>query len=293
MWVADIQRFCMHDGPGVRTTVFLKGCPLRCAWCHNPETQRPRPELLVYPEKCLGCGACGVCPVGAQQVRPERRFDREACIGCGVCAGECPTGALELCGGEYTPEALLEVVRRDEAFYGDTGGVTLSGGEPLAQGAEAVEFLRLCKAAGLSTAVETCGQVAPEVVAAAVPVTDLFLWDVKDTDSRRHLQYTGVSGERIRENLRLADSLGGKTCLRCILVNGVNTDQAHYGAVAALYHSLRYCEGVELLPYHVYGGSKAAALGRPDSGRRDWIPSAAVVAEAKQALREQGTPVWG
>jgi pyruvate formate lyase activating enzyme len=156
---------------------------------------------------------------------------------------------------------------------------------------QTVEFLRLCKAAGLNTAVETCGQIAPEVVAAAVPATDLFLWDIKDTDPQRHLRYTGVSGERIRENLRLVDSLGGKTRLRCILVNGVNTDPTHYAKVGELYHSLRHCEGVELLPYHTYGGSKAVALGRPDSGCREWIPTVETVTKAVTFLQEQGISV--
>lgn len=292
MRVSDIQRFCMHDGPGLRTTIFFKGCPLRCAWCHNPETQCLQSELLVYSDRCIGCGACGVCPTGAQQTQPERRFERERCVGCGACAQECPTKALDLCGREYTPDALLRMVCKDAVFYGDIGGVTLSGGEPLMQ-EQAVEFLRLCKAAGLNTAVETCGQIAPKVAAATVPVTDLFLWDVKDTDPERHLQYTGVSGERIQENLRLVDSLGGKTRLRCILVNGVNTDPIHYAKIGELYHGLRHCEGVEFLPYHTYGSSKAAALGRLDSGCREWIPTAETMAKAIAFLREQGVPVWG
>ncbi len=292
MRIADIQRFCMHDGPGVRTTVFLKGCPLQCAWCHNPETQRPCPELLLYRQKCIGCGECArVCPRGAQRFIPDRRVDRELCAGCGRCAEVCPTGAVERCGNEYTSQQLLRVVCRDTAFYGEHGGVTISGGEPFAQGQETVEFLLLCKENGLHTAVETCGYVSPKLLAASVGITDLFLWDVKDTDEDRHRQYTGVSNKRILQNLRMADSLGARTRLRCILVHGVNAYPDHFAALGKIYHSLNHCQGVEFLPYHTYGDAKSAALGRSDGGRRDWIPSPEETEAARQALQKQGVPV--
>ena len=292
--VAEIQRFCMHDGPGVRTTVFLKGCPLHCAWCHNPETQSTLPELMFYPKSCIGCRLCAaVCHDGVHRFSEghEHEIDRSKCTLCGHCTTACPTAALKLGGSAYTIEALLAEIEKDLVFYGDAGGVTLSGGEPLLQGDAAVALLQACRARGISTAVETCGFVAAQTVAAAVPYTDLFLWDIKDTDARRHAQYTGVSNERILENLAMADAMGAATRLRCILVNGINTEEAHYAAVAEIYASLSHCEGVELIPYHAYGGTKSVFLGRADSGRADWIPQEAQTERARAVLQRFGARV--
>ena len=282
--IAEIQRFCMHDGPGVRTVVFFKGCPLRCAWCHNPETQKTSGELLFYQTKCIGCGACADCKAGAQRFGADRSIDRFRCIACGACTDVCPTGALTLCGALYSVAQLAQIVARDRAFYGTGGGVTLSGGEPLMQDAGAIALLEACRADGISTAVETCGCADAKVLAEATPLVDLFLWDVKDTDPARHRQYTGVSCEPILENLRTVDRLGGKTRLRCILVNGVNTNEAHYRAVAELAGSLAHCEGVEWIPYHAYGGSKSSLLGLTNSGRLEWIPTEQQLLAAKAAV---------
>jgi pyruvate formate lyase activating enzyme len=191
------------------------------------------------------------------------------------------------------PAELLEIILRDAPFYQNGGGVTLSGGEPFLQGEEALELLRLCKERGISTAVETCGYVSPALLEKAVPFVDLFLWDVKDTDDPRHLAYTGVSNKPIMENLRMVDSLGGKTRLRCILVNGVNTEEAHYTAIAELFHSLQNCEGAELLPYHPYGDSKAKAAGMASASHSEWIPSEETVLQGKNALLSQGVPIHG
>lgn len=290
--VTEIQRFCMHDGPGVRTTVFFKGCPLRCLWCHNPETQQASPQLLFYPKKCIGCGGCAaVCPVHAHKGEQVHEIDREACLACGACANACPTGALELCGRGMTADEILSEVERDRAFYGEHGGITLSGGEPLMQKG-IVDLLRECKKRGLSTAVETCGMVPYEVIAQAIPLTDLFLWDVKDTNAERHKKYTGASNRTIPENLIRADKDGAKTRLRCILVNGVNTEDEHYRNVASLAASLSHCEGVEFLPYHAYAGTKATFLGLKDNGVKDWIPTDEQVAEAKEILRSHGVFVF-
>ncbi|MBQ1254762.1 MAG: glycyl-radical enzyme activating protein [Clostridia bacterium] len=293
MKIAEIQRFCMHDGPGVRTVIFLKGCPLRCAWCHNPETQSPHPQLLFEEQKCLACRACGECPQEVHRFEKMHTLQRESCVACGSCVSLCPTGALSLCGKDMTPAELLEIILRDAPFYQNGGGVTLSGGEPFLQGEEAPELLRLCKEKGISTAVETCGYVSPALLEKAVPFVDLFLWDVKDTDDPRHLAYTGVSNKPIMENLRMVDSLGGKTRLRCILVNGVNTEEAHYTAIAELFHSLQNCEGAELLPYHPYGDSKAKAAGMASASHREWIPSEETVLQGKNALLSQGVPIHG
>lgn len=292
MRVADIQRFCMHDGPGVRTTVFLKGCPLRCAWCHNPETQKYHKELLYYESRCIGCGACAVCSQRAQVFSGRHTFRRDLCIGCGKCADECPTGALEMVGEDLGVEILLERIEKDRVFYGAQGGVTLSGGEPFLQAEEVLALLGACKERGIHTAVETCGCFPSEIVAPAVALTDLFLWDIKDTDPRRHMEYTGVSNSAILSNLLLADQLGARTRLRCILVSGVNTQKQHYQAVADLAGRLEHCEGVEFLPYHTFGGAKSAAMGMVNGNRDLWIPHKDRIREATECLRERGIGVF-
>ena len=205
-------------------------------------------------------------------------------MACGLCAKECPTRALELCGQEYTVAQILERVERDVAFYGERGGVTLSGGEPFLWGQATVELLKACKAKGISTAVETCGYTDSSLLMEAIPYTDLFLWDVKDTNDERHRKYVGASHRLILENLRMVDGLGAKTRLRCILVNGVNTEKEHYVNLARLASSLRHCEGVDFLPYHAYAGTKAVFLGLEDNGNPSRIPTSEELAYAKQTF---------
>ena len=290
--VTEIQRFCMHDGPGVRTVVFFKGCPLRCDWCHNPETQRATPEMLFYASKCIYCGACvSACPKGAHTIHPERVFDRSACTACGHCATVCCTDAITPAARDMTVEEILSAVLRDKSFYGELGGITVSGGEPMTHPDGVIALLTACREAGITTCVETCGEFSTRHLPALCAVTDLFLWDVKDTDPTRHKTHTGVDHTRILHNLREADRLGAKTRLRCILVNGVNTVESHYEGLVALFQSLPHCEGVEFIPYHAYGGSKMLPLGQPDNGRVEWIPDGGIVEAAKTYLRERSVPV--
>ena len=283
----------MHDGPGVRTTVFLKGCPLHCAWCHNPETQKHKPELLFYPNKCIGCNACEAsCPKGVHSLNKKHSINREKCILCGKCVENCPTGALGICGKEHTIKEILSVAEKDRAFYGELGGVTLSGGEPFVQGEAAIELLKACKEKGFSTAVETCGYADSDVILAALPYIDLFLWDIKDTDRARHKRYTGVDNDRILKNLLLANEMNAKIRLRCILVNGVNTDEDHYSAIAELTSKINNLDGAEWIPYHAYGGTKSVFLGGEDSGRKEWIPVTEELETARAVLKKRGIYVY-
>lgn len=281
MQVADIQRFCMHDGPGIRTTIFLKGCPLRCDWCHNPETQNIKSELLYYKNKCIGCGACAVCPQELHNFSNFHIFNRNLCVGCGKCATECPTCALEIVGKDYTIQELFENIEKDFVFYGESGGVTISGGEPFMQQEDTISLLKLCKEKGINTTVETCGYFNYDILKEAIPVIDLFLWDIKDTDSKRHKNHTGVTNEQIINNLIVADSMGAKTLIRCILVNGVNTNEEHYKNVFEIVSKLSNCEGIEFMPYHAFGGGKTEALGKEISNNNNWIPTENQIAEAK------------
>jgi pyruvate formate lyase activating enzyme len=185
---------------------------------------------------------------------------------------------------------ILDTVLRDKAFYGTKGGITLSGGEPLAN-SSAIDLLKVCKSADIGTAVETCGFTSPEMIRAAVPHTDIFLWDLKDTDDERHKFNTGVSILPILDNLKLASELGARIRLRCIMVAGVNTDTAHYEKISAIAKIVKNLDGVELIPYHAYAGNKSVFLGRSDTGRLDWIPTEEDLALAKKIIEANGIPV--
>ncbi len=292
MLVAEIQRFCTHDGPGLRTTVFFKGCPLRCVWCHNPETQKKSPEIMLHTTLCIGCGACvGVCPTAAQVLtQTDRRRMVSLCKNCGTCASVCLTGACRVVGKEMNAGQILREVMADVVFYGMSGGVTLSGGEPLcADGV--IELLQMLKQNGLHVIVETAGACDADVLKCAVPYVDEFYFDIKHTDEQKHKALTGAAPNAILRNLTMADALGAKTRLRCLLVNGLTTDDAHMEHVADLYATLQNCRGVQLLRYHPMGGSKAAALGLADSGRTEWIPTDAQLAYAHNILLQRNVPV--
>jgi pyruvate formate lyase activating enzyme len=265
--IFDVQRFCTHDGPGIRTTVFLKGCPLRCAWCHNPESQRRYPELLYGRSLCIDCDSCAhVCPTGEGREKLLPGGDRDGCDDCLRCFEVCPSGAIELAGQERSVGEVLATVLKDSVFYEESGGgLTLSGGEPLAQFPFSHALLRAARAAGIHTTVETCGYGPMEFFEDVAPFVDLFLWDIKETDPDLHRQWTGVSNDRILANLHRVAALGRPIRLRCVLVAGVNDRRRHALAVARLADSLPTCRGIDVLPYHGCGGGKLESLGRSDA----------------------------
>lgn len=262
--VFNLQRFCVDDGPGIRTTVFLKGCPLRCAWCHNPESNAAVPQLLFSPDKCIGCGACvSGCPHGLHGITPRGHvFRREGCVGCGACAAVCYADALELCGRTVTVEEVLGAVMEDREFYQNSGGgMTISGGEPLAQHRFTAALARAARAQGIHVCVETSGYGSQEALEAVAACTDLFLFDFKIADEAQHIRYTGVSNRPILENLERLSELGANVVLRCPIIPDVNFTDAHFAAIAALAERMPHVCQVDLLPYHPLGLSKAGRLG--------------------------------
>jgi len=270
--VTDIQRFCVHDGPGIRTTVFLAGCPLTCLWCHNPETANNAAAFYADEARCLGCGACvAACANGAHAMGGAGHvLMRERCARCMRCVEACPTGALLPTAQDMTADEILAVVLRDKAYYGETGGVTVSGGEPLLRFDEAIAFLRLCKARGIHTCVETSGVFRADGADALAEVCDCVLFDVKDTDSARLFANTGARLSTVLENLAALDARGVRTVMRAVLIGGVNANDAHADALAKIFCRLSHCECVELLPYHPYGGAKARQLGLSDTAKDEW-----------------------
>jgi len=261
----DIKRFALHDGPGIRTTVFFKGCPLSCAWCHNPESQRPGPELMFWEERCVGCGACvSSCPVEAISIAGGiARTDRERCTGCGACVSSCPVDARSIAGEAWSLERVLSEIEKDVLFYDESGGgVTLSGGEPLAQASFAVSLLEACRRRRIHTVVDTCGYGDGDELEAMAATTDLLLYDLKQMDDRRHREWTGVSNRPILDNLKRLDRGGHRLWIRVPLIPNVNDGEENLRALGALIAELTSVEAVYLLPFHRGGERKRERLGR-------------------------------
>ncbi len=272
--IFNIQRFSTSDGPGIRTTVFFKGCPLSCVWCHNPESHAQRNELFFDERKCIGCGGCvGVCKNGCHILsEKEHSFSRAVCEKCGECALICPSKAIELCGEEKSADEIIDTVLRDMPFYEQSGGgLTLSGGEPLMQFDFALELLKTAKEKGISTAVETSGycRLSLETIAEYV---DLWLYDIKLFDDDKHKKHTGVSNRILLENLHRLDGIGANIILRCPVIPGINLEKEHFERIAALANSLKNVSAIHLEPYHPLGISKSGLLGKePAFGNTEFL----------------------
>lgn len=273
--IFEIQRCSLHDGPGIRTTVFLQGCPLHCVWCHNPEGIPVRPLISFQADRCIGCGQCfNVCPHGAHLIAEGLHvLDRQRCEVCGTCVDGCYARAIEGVGRQMPVAEVMDLVRRDRPFYqASGGGLTLSGGEPTLQFPFVCALLAAARAEGVHTCVETCGFGPADHFARLLPLVDLFLFDVKETDEERHRAFTGVGRQTILANLRLIHGQGGRVRLRLPLIPGYNARPDHFAAVAELVHSLPGLEGVELMPYHRLGTGKRERLGLEPAGLKGVTP---------------------
>lgn len=269
--IFNIQRYSIHDGPGIRTLVFFKGCSLRCKWCSNPEGIAQKAEVKYFKEKCIGCGACLQCPRQAVWKHAEGGYliDREKCTACGVCVAVCPVKARELCGEAWDAEDICRKVKRDAVFYKSSGGgITLGGGDPILQSKQATRLLRLCKEQGVNTAIETAGHYDFEDLQAAAGYCDTILYDVKAWSSDTHRKWTGVPNEKILHNLKTLDAWitekGSETALivRIPLNPGHNFQQEEFFHLADWLLQLKNLKRVELLPLHHLGSNKYEQLGR-------------------------------
>ena len=285
--IVEIKRFAIHDGDGIRTTVFFKGCPLKCLWCHNPETLSSKRQLAFYGHKCIGCGKCAEvcgCHTFSENVH---KINKTNCTVCGKCVELCPQNALEIFGTETDTEEICAALLKDKAFYDESGGgITLSGGECLLQSEACREILVEMKRCGINTAVDTCGFVAKEALDRVIPYTDVFLYDIKAIDEDIHIKCTGQSNKTIIDNLVYLDTCGAKTEIRIPYVPGFNDGQIV--KISEFLRTLKNVVRIRVLPYHNFAASKYDALGMKNTLPR-LMPSEKEIEFAESIMSRPGS----
>jgi len=290
--IFDLKKYAINDGPGIRMTVFFKGCPLRCRWCHNPEGQSFGPEIMIRASRCLAdCRECvSACPEKAITKPAETPvLDRPKCTACGKCADVCPAQAIELAGRRLSASDLVREIERDRIFLEDSGGgVTFSGGEPLSQPDFLSEVLDLCRKKEIPTAVDTCGFAAADVVERIASKADLFLYDLKVMDEKKHLAYTGESNRPTLGNLKRLAAKGPRTVVRIPVIPGVNDDAENIRETAEFLRSLGTIHEISLLPYHKLGRDKYSGLEKKAGGDDFTPPSPESMQRIKNSLEEYG-----
>jgi len=292
--VFDIKKYSTHDGPGIRTTVFFKGCPLRCLWCHNPEGQDPRPELVYRKSRCIGCGEC-VKNCSRTAISPSDShviISRERCVLCGDCSRSCPSDALSIAGKMMSAEDIMKEIEKDTAFYDEShGGVTFSGGEPLLQPDFLDALLTECKKRDINTAVDTCGCAPYETICRIRDRVDLFLYDIKIMDSKKHKKYTGYSNRQILANFRKLAEHGSNIVVSFPIIPSVNDDDENVARTAKLIRSLPNVSQVNLLPYHKAGIDKYKNMGKPYKLGQIQTPSSQHIQSIKKRMEALGMRV--
>lgn len=291
--ITDIQKYSIHDGDGIRTTVFFKGCRLKCVWCHNPETQSFKKELLYDSERCAGCGSClKVCPNGAIKMDGQRAVtDRAKCTACGMCTDYCNLNLREIAGKEYTVDELVKELRKDEMFYEESGGgVTLSGGEVMAADMDYVEALvKKLHHFGISVTIDTCGQAPYENYERILPYVDTFLYDIKTLDAKLHKKYMGAGNELILENLERLSLSGARIYIRIPTIKEVNgNEDAMKAMIRYLQEKNIHAAGVNLLPYHNTGSGKYMKTGKCYEGADLHAPDREEMDHFVEMFREAG-----
>ncbi len=292
--IFNVERYAIHDGPGIRTTVFFKGCSLRCWWCHNPEGQNLSRELVFRENRCINCGECvKKCPRKALACSSrEVVLNRKNCNVCGVCAQVCPSEALSVAGQEKSTEEVVETIERDIAFYDESGGgATFSGGEPLMQPDFLKELLSLCNEKGIHTTLDTSGYASREVLDIISHKVNLFLYDIKSMDDAKHKKYTGASNRLVLKNLQRIISGGCDIAVSLPIIPGVNNDEKNICRTGEFLSSLRNVKYVSLLPYHRAGVAKYKNLGRHFKLEKTQSPSSMEIDALKQRLETFGLEV--
>jgi len=291
--IFNIQKFSVHDGPGIRTTLFLKGCPLKCLWCHNPESQQRRKQMLYDREKCVLCGKCAeICPQKAITIENGiLTTDEDKCDYCGMCEIYCIPGARQIAGSEYTMDEILREAMKDEVFYEQSGGgVTLSGGEPLVHTDFVADLLKKLKEKNIHTAVDTCGAVSFESIKKIAPYTDLFLYDIKHMDDEEHRRFTGMSNDLILDNLVRLSQIHSNINIRMPIIEGVNAEESHIEKTIEFIKKLNI-KKVNLLPYHDIAKHKYRKLHMQYEDESMAKPSEKKMQRFKEMFENQGYEV--